>query len=854
MLKRELAEKNKTLLAAQREISIRKAAEECTQAKLNDAIVVHRATFELAAIGIAHLTLEGRWIRINPFLCDMLGYSAEELQTKTFQDVTYRDDLPTALSLVQALIDGKIPSYAMEKRYIRKDGTVVWGHLSVSLVRDDAGNPKYFISIVKNIDRRVRANAEVERGRARLKAILDSLSEGVIVFSPKGEVMEVNPAAMELFGYENKDEVNSDHTALDATFEVFQLDGSPVLAEQWPVSKLLRGEPVSGEELIIRKKGSNKTWIANLTGSVVGDDFDGSSLAVLTVHDVTQRRMAETALRVSEERLRLAFDNIPDMVVIYDSSLRIQYANLATQQNTQMSAADLIGRTDVEIRPQTMTVLWRPLLNAALWSATIQSDDVDFTEGTGLRNLAVTCVPICEASGKVREVMAICHDYTERRQSQERIRLAALHDPLTGLPNRALLFEYAPHILAAAKRAHSEVCVIFLDLDRFKPINDLYGHETGDAVLREVAHRLRQSMRGDDTIFRLGGDEFLILLQNCMDKSAAEYVARHLLETLSRPYTVGPLELFLSCSIGLSRYPFDGSNIDTLINCADAAMYLAKETGRNSFQFYTAALSERVLSQSALEQEIKEALAHGEFCLHYQPLIDMQTNEVVSVEALLRWPRNGIGPERFIQIAEATGLIGRLGEWVMTEACRQHTDWKNCGLPSIPIAVNVSSIQFQKKDFEVYLDDAIERHKIDPTAIQIELTETAVMEDINHAINVLGYFRKKGMKVSLDDFGTGYSSLNYLSRLPLDKIKIDKSFVHRLEDDNASRAITEAIIALGRTLDLEIVAEGIESHSVLGYLREHGCHQAQGYYVCRPLVGADFVAWYQSFSGAKMHH
>ncbi|MGH8807972.1 MAG: putative bifunctional diguanylate cyclase/phosphodiesterase, partial [Noviherbaspirillum sp.] len=319
------------------------------------------------------------------------------------------------------------------------------------------------------------------------------------------------------------------------------------------------------------------------------------------------------------------------------------------------------------------------------------------------------------------------------------------------------------------------------------------------------------------------------------------------------PYHVGQLELALSVSIGISVYPNDGLEIDTLINHADAAMHHAKQTGRNHCQFYTPALAERANAQSMIEHRLKTALMRDEFRLCYQPLIDMQTNAVVSVEALLRWTNSEVNPDRFVRVAEATGLIGRLGEWVLSEACRQHKAWCAHGLPPIPIAVNVSSIQFRQKDFAQYLGEAMRRYQMDAAAIQIELTETTLMEDIEHAIEVLSQFKKIGIKISLDDFGTGYSSLSYLSRLPLDKIKVDKSFVHRLESDMASRAVTEAILALGRTLNLEIVAEGIESAHVLNYLRGHGCNQAQGYHVCKPVFGDAFMAWYREYQAASLY-
>ncbi|NEX59474.1 sensor domain-containing protein [Noviherbaspirillum galbum] len=845
ILEVELQQKSEELAKAQLALSQTAEHQRNVQAELDGFRFDYRTTFDLAAIGIAHLTPEGKWLRVNQFLCDMLGYSQDELVHKNFQELTHPDDLSADLDQVADLLAGKINFYAMEKRYLHRSGAIVWGHLTVSLVRNAAGKPSYFIAVVKNIDLRIRARIAMERSRARLKAVLNSLFEGVIVFSSTGNVLEINPAALELLGYSGITAVSGEPHKLHEAFEVFELNGEQVPVEQWPVSRLLKGESVAAREFIIRRRGTRDAWVGSFSATVV-DDIKGEGwLGVLTVRNITQRHLAETGLRVSEERLRMAFDHIPDMVVIYDTALRIQYVNLATLHHTGMDASALLGQVVTDIHPAPSIAMWTPLVHAAVAASSTQTGDIDVPSGGGMRNFGVTCVPICEPSGGVREVLAICHDYTERRQAEEKIRLAALHDPLTGLPNRTLLFEYARHIFAAAKRSRHGVCMMFIDLDQFKPINDIHGHEAGDAVLRQVAARMQECMRGDDTIFRLGGDEFLVLLPNCANDADCEHVARHLMQILCQPYEVGSLELTLSCSIGLSMYPRDGSDVDTLINCADAAMYMAKETGRNNFKFYTPALAERVVTQSIIAERIKQALGRDEFHLHYQPLVDMQTNRVVSVEALLRWPRHGTGPDRFIQVAEATGLIGRIGEWVLSAACRQQSDWQAQGLPVIPIAVNVSASEFRKKNFVDYLESMIERHRINPSSIQIELTETAVMQDIDHAISILDSLRNKGLKVALDDFGTGYSSLNYLSRLPLDKIKVDKSFVHRLEDDTASRAITEAIIALGRTLNLEIVAEGIESAPVMDYLRRHGCHQAQGFFVCRPILGSDFASWYR---------
>lgn len=829
-----------------------------TKAQLDEVTHIYQTTFDLAAIGIAHVTPEGQWLRVNPFLCDMLGYSHEELTTKTFQELTYPGDLALDLRLLSEFMDdersdtpdGNRPSYSVQKRYVTKSGDAVWAHLSVSLVRDADGLPSYFIGIIKNIDARIRAQEQGEQIRARLKAVLDSLSEGVLVYSDKGKLLETNPAATRLFGYQTQADIRSASNLLTDIFEATTLDGMPIPVEDWPVSKLLRGETVANAEMVVCRRNSGKSWIASVSGTLVDHSQLPGPLAVLTFKDITKRMMAETALQVSEQRLRLAFDHIPDMVMIYDTDQRIQYANLAAAYTMGRSNTELIGQHARSAPVDSLLHLWRPLLEATLASATLQADDFEFTTATGPRNLRVTCVPITEGGQTVREIMVICHDYSERRQAEEKVRQAALHDPLTALPNRALLYEYARHAFAGANRARHEVSVLFIDLDRFKPINDVHGHEVGDMVLRQVASRLRRSMRGEDIVFRLGGDEFLALVPHHGEATAGEKVAQHLMEAISRPYHVGSVEASLSCSIGISVYPRNGVDVDMLIGHADAAMYIAKQMGRNTIQLYTSSLAERVYMQSLIEEGIKNALKRNEFSLYYQPLVDMETSRVVSVEALLRWPSNGMGPDRFIHVAEVTGLIGRLGEWVFSEACRQHAAWIREGLPAIPIAVNVSPMQFKKKDFAAYLEETMHDHCIASDGVQIELTETAVMEDIDHAIVMLNRLRGNGIKISLDDFGTGYSSLNYLSRLPLDKIKVDKSFVHRLQEDTTSRAIIEAIIAMGRTLELEIVAEGIESASTLHYLRSHGCHQAQGYYVCKPVAGKQFAAWYRHYSAA----
>ncbi len=455
-----------------------------------------------------------------------------------------------------------------------------------------------------------------------------------------------------------------------------------------------------------------------------------------------------------------------------------------------------------------------------------------------------------DAAGSPVRCVGTALDISERKHTEECIRQTALHDALTGLPNRGWLFESTRHLFGRARRAALCAGVLFIDLDRFKLINDNHGHETGDKILQEVARRLSACVREEDLVVRLGGDEFLVLLPEIEHASAAEEVARHILESIRQPYSIDGLEFALSLSVGISIFPRDGMDLDTLVNHADAAMYHAKQTGRDNVQYYSRELAARSQLQARVEKQLQSALSRQMFSLHYQPVIDLQSGRVVAVEALVRWPHADIGPDQFVPIAESTGHIGRLGAWVIGEVCRQHQSWRERGFPVIPVAVNVSAVQLRQQDFVRQFSQWLADSAVDPMELHLEVTETALMEHLDRATEVLERLRALGVQIALDDFGTGYSSLNYLSRLPINKIKVDKSFVQRLQYDNASRAIIEAVIALGHALKLEVVAEGIESASVLRHLREMGCTQAQGFHICRPVSAQAFEAWFDAYQAS----
>lgn len=460
--------------------------------------------------------------------------------------------------------------------------------------------------------------------------------------------------------------------------------------------------------------------------------------------------------------------------------------------------------------------------------------------------------PIHDAGGRLTCILHHTIDITaqvraenEVREYAERARRASLHDVLTGLPNRILLFEYANHLLPQHARAGKQAAVLFLDLDRFKPINDTHGHEAGDRVLKQVAQRLLQKLRAGDVVTRLGGDEFVIMLGEVRSLSAVAEVATHVIELIAQPYHVDDLRLIISTSVGISVYPADGADIDTLISHADMAMYQAKQAGRNTLRFYSAEYAAVTRLQLLIERQLRAAMQDMAFRLHYQPVIDTATGEVVSAEALLRWNHGDIGPDRFVPVAEATGIIHQIGRWLVREASRQHREWQRRGLPAIPISLNVSVVEFRDPDFTARFEGTMTDEGIDTSALQVEVTETAVMDDVAHAVSVLSRLKQLGVSILLDDFGTGHSSLAYLARLPLSKVKIDRSFVLPLDRDPASRTVTNAMIALGRTLGLEVVAEGVETRSLYDDVKALGCGQAQGHYLGKPMPGPAFERWYR---------
>lgn len=673
-----------------------------------------RATFEQAAVGIAHVGLDGRWLRVNHKLCVITGYSEEELLTHNRPSITYPDDMPDELDSMQQLLAGDVPSSTKEIRYARKDGLPVWVNLTWSLTRTSTGEPDYFIEVIEDITERKEATEQL-----RLFArIFDTINEGVIVTDSANNIVSVNPAFSAITGY-------------------------------------------SAAEAI----GKNP---------------------------------------------RLLHSGLMDKV-FYDK-------------------------------------MWQSIKKTGRWQGEItdrRKNGESYVEWLSISTMK-------DERGEFSHHIAVVSDISERKAAEEHMVYIAQHDFLTDLPNRMMLHDRLTQAIAHAEREQRKVAVMFLDLDRFKAINDTLGHLVGDKLLQLVAGRISSVARTSDTVSRLGGDEFAIMLPYIENTDDIAMIAVKLLASIAGPYMVDGNEIEVTTSIGISVFPEDGIDSESLIAHADAAMYQAKGSGRNNYQFFTREMNRRTLERILIKNKLIHALERNELFLLYQPQVDLQSGRIIGAEALVRWDNPLYGkvlPAQFIPIAEENGLIPPIGEWVLREACRQNQEWRKLGLMKITMAVNLSVVQFRQKNLGEIIKAILHESGLAPSGLELEITEGVVMQDAEAAILLLEDMKAMGLKLSVDDFGTGYSSLSYLKRFPIDKLKIDQSFVRDLTTDTDDAVIVSTIISMAHSLKLKVIAEGVESAEQLAFLKQQGCDEIQGYYFSQPVSAEEFTKLISSGRG-----
>lgn len=575
---------------------------------------------------------------------------------------------------------------------------------------------------------------------------------------------------------------------------------------------------------------------------------------LLVVREITNRKKQDKQLRLWAK----VFEGSNEAIMITDADLRIVSVNRAYENIMGFTETEVVGVDTIAAGARLHThSFFRNLVNILREQGHWQGELYNQRKNgeTFPSWYSISMVP--NAQGEPENYIAIFNDITEHKNSRAQIEFLAHHDNLTGLPNRVLLNDRLEMAINTAKRQNEKVGVLFIDLDRFKNVNDSLGHTVGDQLLKETAKRLSSTIRTGDTVSRLGGDEFVVLFPKVKDEASLADLTIKLRDVLQDPYNLGDISLHITPSIGIAIFPDDGDNVNSLIKNADAAMYLAKEKGRNNYQFYTPLLNSRTLDRLRLESDLRLALDHGGFELHYQPQIFARTGNLWGAEALVRWrhPDRGlISPADFIPLAEETGLIIPLGDWVFAQAARQVTAWRKQGLTNLVVAVNISAVQFRKDDFVQRIETILKEEGAASDSIELELTESILMHDMESSIQTLNYLRNRGFRIAIDDFGTGFSSLNYLRRLPINVLKIDQSFVREMLNEQASLAIVESIISLAHSLGKETIAEGVETAAELDLLTERGCRLMQGYYFSKPLPVDIFENWLHAKTGIQFTH
>jgi diguanylate cyclase (GGDEF)-like protein/PAS domain S-box-containing protein len=556
--------------------------------------------------------------------------------------------------------------------------------------------------------------------------------------------------------------------------------------------------------------------------------------------------------QLSREQLRIqtTLNSISDAVIGANLRGQIDYLNTAAIALTGWSRELAYGRPADEVFCVADAVSHAPrtgLILQVLASGVAQalpSGMVLIRHDGSEVAIEDAAAPIYDIDGTLSGVVVVCRDVSAAQALNARMAHQAQHDFLTQLPNRALLNERIGRAIALARRNGTLLTVLFLDLDNFKYINDSLGHGTGDILLQLVAQRLSECVRGSDTVSRQGGDEFVALLAESHHEGDAQLAAAKMLASLATPYRIASRELHISASIGISRYPDDGGDAETLVKNADTAMYHAKESGRNNYQFFDRDMNLRAIERQSIEASLRGALQQCQFILHFQPKVDLASGHITGAEALLRWRHHELGtllPERFIGIAEESGLIVPIGRWVLRAACLQARRWREAGLPALPIAVNISALEFRQRDFFDSVRATLLETAMPPHQLQLEITETVLMRDVESSAAVLGKLTGMGIQLAIDDFGTGYSSLSYLRLFPIDVLKIDRSFVHDIDAGADRGIIVGAVIGMGNNMGLKVIAEGIETPAQLAFLQTLECAEGQGYYFSHPLEAAEFV-------------
>lgn len=836
-------------------------------------------TEEISLIMVTHVDPAGHWQKVTPRLCQLLDCREQDLLERPVIESVEPDHRERFEHARLSLLDAGERSIRLEIRLARAGGRGVWSEINLSLVSSSEGEPLYFLVFIQDVSDRKAWEEELESRDRLLEAVARSLNELIV---PGDFDRSINDALGVLgraagvhraYIFTNHPHPRTGLPAITMQYEwvregvTAEIDNPEMhdlpyseLPEEW-YDRLNTGRPVRAMPRTLKPSAREILEAQNIQslllvpimlrggfqGFIGFDDCETqrawpdsqvSALlaAAASIGNAFDRRDTEEALEHNRRLLSSITDNIKEGIYRSTVEGRLEYVNNALADMFGYESPDEMMQVPAPIHyvsPERRQELTECLER----DGSFQDQEVEFVRRDGSRFIALNSAVAVESEEGSYYLDGVISDITDRKEAERQINYLAHYDTLTDLPNRTLLRDRMEQALAKARRTGNLVAVLFIDLDRFKNVNDSLGHAVGDRLLAEVSRRLQKDTRAGDTVSRQGGDEFIVLLSEIREMNEATQVASKLLNSLGQAYRIGNHDLHVTPSIGISLFPNDAEDIDELVRNADAAMYQAKERGRFNFQFFTHDMSVQAWERLSLENQLRRAIRNREFVLYYQPQLSLETGDIVGVEALIRWRHEGrlISPAVFIPVAEQTGMIIDIGDWVLQEACEQARAWQDEGLNAVPVSVNLSALQFRRRDVRSHVQHALAVSGLAPEFLSLELTESTVMEEVEESVRMLGQLSRLGVGLCIDDFGTGYSSLSYLKRFPIDKLKIDKSFVSDIPDDSDDMAITAAVIDMGRNLNLHIVAEGVETREQLHFLRDRGCQEMQGFLFSRPL-------------------
>ncbi|MDR3416786.1 MAG: PAS domain S-box protein [Nevskia sp.] len=803
-----------------------------TEAALQQSEEQFRSSFENAAIGMALVAIDGRWLQVNQALTNMLGYSREELSSLTLQDITYPDDLATDLDFVREMLAGQRKSYQMEKRYLRKNGDLVWALLAVSLLRDDSGSPVHFISQIQDITALKQAQAAVATSEKEFRLLAEAMPQIVWITRADGWNIYFNHQWVEYTG------LTLEESYGDGWNKPFHPDDQQRAWEAWQNAVHNNGA-YSLECRLRRADGEYRWWLVR--GAPVLNEKGAIEKWFGTCTDIHDLKEATESLRLSA----LVYEASSESMIVTDPDGIILAVNPAFTVCTGYTREEAIGQPISLLKSGRQgddfyKTMWAKINADGHWDGEIWD-----RRKNGEAYLSKVIInTVYSDDGSIFRRVALASDITEQKKALDTIWQQANFDPLTGLPNRRMFIDRLGQEIKKNHRTNTRLALMFIDLDMFKEVNDSLGHEMGDLLLKIVASRLVDCVREVDVVARLGGDEFTLMMGELENTNSIDRVAATIIEKLAAPYRLKDTQAYISASIGITIYPDDATGTEDLLKCADQAMYESKRLGRNRFNYFKPSMQAASLRKMGIAGDLRRALLENQFRVYYQPIVDLGNGTINKAEALLRWqhPSRGLlTPAEFIPIAEGTGLIISIGEWVFREAAAQAAAWKTLKTGAIQISINKSPVQFREK----LSSPAIWLKYLTSLGLKgdsevVEITEGMLLGSDDFAKTKLLEFRDAGIQVALDDFGTGYSSLSYLKKFDIDYIKIDQSFISGLESDSNGLVLCEAIIVMAHKLGLITIAEGIETEQQRALLTKMGCDYGQGFLFSRPVPAKEF--------------